>query len=228
MCGRFALFSNVTEILAHADALAENTNWAPRYNISPGTLTLGIRNTGNRKELSLLKWGYTTPKSTSGTENKQIFIINTRMETIESKKSFKLEQRCLIPANGFYEWQRETKQPYYFSLIDEELFFFGATCNYFPQATPEEEMNRFSIITTAANDLVAPVHHRMPVIISVSDIDLWFNEPDIKAILEQMSPYPANKMKAIPVSNRVNVAKNDDSSLIELYKIGGGQTLIEF
>jgi hypothetical protein len=115
-----------------------------------------------------------------------------------------------------------------FNTTFHQPISFGATVQLFPRTAPEGELNRFSIITTTANDLVASIHLRMPVIIPASSVDLWFNEPDMKAVLDYMRPYPAKKMKAIPVSNRVNATKNDDSSLIEAYKIDAVQPLIEF
>ena len=218
MCGRFALFSNINTITKFADLIAEDVDWTPRYNLSPGSKIVSIIAEQTVKKLTFLEWGYSSSQvSHQGKQSSSYLIINTRADTIVERGSFDVELRCLIPANGFYEWEKENKQPYYFTLDDEELFFLAGTYNFYGLGSKDKKGGKCSIITTAANEIVEPIHHRMPVIIEPSRVESWLKTDDWDEVLRNFEPYPAEKMSSRPVSRRVNSTKNDDPSLIDYY-----------
>jgi putative SOS response-associated peptidase YedK len=193
----------------------------PRYNIAPTqpvSAILAEANTGERF-LDLLRWGlvpFWAKDIAIGSK-----MINARAETVAEKPSFRTpfkRRRCLIPSDGFYEWDKEggTRQPYHFRRKDGELFGFAGLWDEWtaPDGSP---LRTCTILTTTANPVVAPYHDRMPVILTSPDIEsLWLDpsitEPD--ALESLLVPYPPEWMEAIPVSKRVNSPVNEDSDLV--------------
>ncbi len=217
MCGRFVRFSS-TEKFAELFGARTGSDLSPRYNIAPTQAVLAARNAlEGVRELVALHWGLIPhwakePKTGYST-------INARAETVAEKPAFRnafRRRRCLIAADGFYEWQRTggPKQPYYLGLNDGEPFAFAGIWEHWEGQG--ETIDSCAIIVTAANELVAPIHDRMPVILDPTDYEAWMDpklqDPErLKAFLR---PYPAERMRAYPVSTRVNNPKNDQPELV--------------
>jgi putative SOS response-associated peptidase YedK len=148
-------------------------------------------------------------------------LINARGEIVEEKPAFReafKRRRCIIPADGFYEWQRAggAKQPYYFRMNDEGLFGFAALWEEWRTAEGEG-LETCSILTTEANESVSPVHHRMPVILHSDAYDLWLDEDVRKQGLrrELLCPYPASEMTCYAVSRSVNSPRHQGKELVQ-------------
>jgi putative SOS response-associated peptidase YedK len=221
MCGRFSLTVEPDEIVA-AFNLDRPLEHLPRYNIAPSQpiITIVVDSKTGAKESRLMLWGLIP----SWSKDPSKFLINARAETVHQKPSFKSalkRRRCLIPADGFYEWQqgKGSKQPFYFSLSDghrplgehRSIFAFAGLWESYL------DLETCTIITTTANSLLAPVHDRMPVILTPEQYDRWL-DPRIEqseVLLSLLKPYPPELMQAVPVSRRVNAAQFDDPSCIE-------------
>ncbi|WP_404790727.1 SOS response-associated peptidase [Altericista sp. CCNU0014] len=216
MCGRFTL-SQSPERVAEAFGLTEVPEFPPRYNIAPSQpvgVILQNRDSGAR-EFRLMVWGLIPAwvKDPSKFAN----LINARSETAAEKPSFRAAykyRRCLIPADGFYEWQKVksgSKQPFLFTVGDRSLFAFAGLWESW------NDIETCTILTTAANPLLRTVHDRMPVILNPEDYARWLDptprEPQQLSGLLQ--PFPDKSMQAISVSTRINFAKVDDAQCIE-------------
>lgn len=170
------------------------------------------------RELTLLHWGLVPFWS----KDKKIGYrtINARAETVASKPTFRAafrHRRCLIPADGFYEWQTQPggKQPYYITLQEQGLFAFAGLWEQW-RGDNDEVLESCTLIVTEANALMQPIHHRMPVILDPKDYDTWL-DPANAAKREPaalLKPYPAQRMAAYPVSREVNNPKHTDASCI--------------
>ena len=215
MCGRFTL-RRPLRLKDRIDQF-QLEQLTPRFNIAPTQPVLTIRKLDQTTSASMVVWGL-IPSWSSEPKGS----INARSETLEEKPSFSdsfQRRRCLIPADGFYEWRRagRSRQAYYFQLQDEEPFAFaGIWDRWIPRgAEKDQSVTSCAIITTTANSLLAPVHDRMPVILLREDYELWLDplaQPsELKAIL---LPFPADAMKSHPVSSQVNSAAVDDESLV--------------
>lgn len=209
MCGRFTLKSP-SRIRLERFNRANLPPLFPRYNIAPSQSVLGIVNHGGEFEGRLLKWGLVPSRSTDAKG-----FINARAETITEKLSFSesfQRRRCLIPADGFYEWQRtgEIAQPYFFQKRDESPFAFAGIWD---EWKGEETIVSCAIITTRANELLAPIHDRMPVILRSDAQEVWLNG-DTESAKELLTPFPASEMTSHAVGYEVNHTKIDDESLL--------------
>jgi len=184
-----------------------------RYNIAPSQNVLAVGNFGNGLEIADLTWGLIPSWSV---ETKA--FINARAETLEDKPSFSDSfrlRRCLIPADGFFEWERvgKSKRPFYFQLNDESQFAFGGIWDQ--RRSDEQSIKSCAIITTAANDLIGALHDRMPAILEPDSYEVWLNpKTDPVALKKLLAPFPALKMKTHPVSNAVNSPENDSAQLL--------------
>ena len=215
MCGRFALYSSFAAIKEYADILNEIEEMGANFNVAPGQIIPVIRLQQKRKILETVKWGLVP----FWTNNPEIGsrLINARAETISIKPSFKAAfryRRCLIPANGFYEWRKEDKQPFYIQLTDRELFSFAGIWEewHYADNTP---LRTCSIVTTEANEAMQPIHERMPVILSCRDEEKWLTQNDEKKLLNLLQPCDSELMKMHPVSKAVNSYKNNDEQLLK-------------
>jgi len=148
-------------------------------------------------------------------------MINAHSETAAEKPSFRKafkERRCLIPADGFYEWQKTNggKQPYHLKMRDGRLFAFAGLWESW-KGDEEGEIRSCTILTTDANDLVGEVHHRMPVILPPETYDLWLDPAvwEAEQLLSLLVPYPTEDMEAYPASRRVNNPSNDEPGCVE-------------
>jgi putative SOS response-associated peptidase YedK len=195
------------------DAPPGDDDWNPRYNIAPTQPVPVVRQTTNSiRQLSMLKWGLIP--SWASDPSIGFKTINARSETVATTASFRdaiKSQRCLIPADGFYEWRRNgtTKQPYCFEVGDGGVFAFAGLWDGWTdlQGTVVETC---TILTTTPNDLLADVHDRMPVILNTGEYDVWLKPGDTEAALKLLRPY-AGQMRGYPVSPRVNRVENDDA-----------------
>lgn len=217
MCGRYARFTPA-EIYAQLFDAKEGPVLEPRYNVAPVQPVLAARNApGGGRELVTLHWGLIPawakdPKTGYRT-------INARAETVASKPAFRQafrRRRCLIAADGFYEWKRTDgrKQPYYIKLKEGEPFAFAGLWERWQGG--ETAIESCTIIVTEANNLVRTIHDRMPVILAPEDYHPWMDpEPrdpnDLQALL---GPFPAERMVAHPVGLAVNNPRNDKPELL--------------
>lgn len=203
---------------------------APRYNIAPSQSVPVVRFEAERdcRVLVAHRWGLIP----SWAKDSKIGyrMINARSETAASKPAFRKpfrERRCLVVADGFYEWARAgtAKQPWYFRLRSGESFAFAGLWDRWVSTETGEVVDSCTILTTSANDLVRPVHERMPVILPPERYDLWL-DPEVEdtSMLEPLlAPYPAREMAAHPVSTRVNNPRNDEPACVEPVEAEGVQ-----
>ncbi len=219
MCGRFALATE-KKILEMLYELELSGELQPRYNIAPSQDILALRYSLplEQRELVHLKWGlvpFWAKESSIGSR-----MINARSETAPEKPSFRdafKKRRLLIPVSGFFEWKKEdggAKQPYYISRKDGQPFSLAGLWERWEKgAAPLETA---TILTTEPNQLVAPLHDRMPVIIAPQAFTAWLDpQADPAALLELLQPYPPQEMTAYPVSRAVNKPTNDRPEIIE-------------
>jgi len=215
MCGRYRLSRRKQIIEEHFDAMSDD-DWTPRYNIAPTQPVPVIRQNSKdpRRELSLMRWGLIPwwAKDSSGSA----MMINARSETAATKPAFRdpfTSRRCLVPADGFYEWQRngKPKQPYCFEVNDGELFAFGGLWDRWKDPSGQW-IKSCSILTTTPNAVTSSVHDRMPVILDPDSYDLWLDPgmTSVEVVSEMLRPYDARLMRCYPVSTRINSVANDD------------------
>lgn len=213
MCGRYTLATDPWK-LAELLELEQAPELRPRYNIAPTQAVAALRlNDRGRRELVRLRWGLVPSWAKDPAMGNK--LINARAETVAGKPAFRAafkRRRCLLPADGFYEWKRLDggKQPYRIHLADGGPFCFAGLWEHW-RGADEQTLETCTIITTAANATVSPLHDRMPVILDPADYGLWLDvdgagPDDLQALLE---PYPAGAMAAYPVSPRVNNPRHD-------------------
>lgn len=216
MCGRFALKAPPSELVTRF-GLDECVEFSPRYNISPGTDIPVIRQSPDGKRvLHLLRWGLIPHWAKDPGIGAK--LNNARGESVAEKPSFReafKRRRCLVPANGFYEWAVENhkKQPYYISLKSGELMAMGGLWESW-KSSDGVIVRSVCIITTGANEVMTPIHDRMPVLIEPGNWQAWLNATTDE-VLPLVAPYNFHEMCACPVSPRVNRTVEDDSGLIE-------------
>jgi len=220
MCGRFSLIAP-GEAVAELFQLPETPTLAPRYNIAPTQPVAAVRTSrdSGRRELTHFHWGLIPRWAKDPTIGSR--MINARSETAAEKPSFRSAikyRRCLVPADGFYEWQKlnGAKQPVRIQTTTGGLFAIAGLWEQW--SSPDgSEIESCTLLTTTPNDLLAQVHNRMPVIIAPEDFDLWLDPAAQHAgeIQHLLKPYPADEMTFYPVSTHVNNPRNDDPLCIE-------------
>ncbi len=206
MCGRYTLYTK-KEKLAKSIALELPDDYEPDYNISPGRNALSIKyNNKDTIVATMMNWGLRTPQN---------FYINARVESANTNLCFReswQQHRCLIPANGFYEWYKDgvRKKPYYIYEHDNVLQFYAGI--YFPN-TENDGISSFVVLTTQAQGLVRDIHNRMPVIVGKDNCSSWLSGEIDKSDLQSIS----RKVKLCKhsVSSRVNRVQNNDIQLIK-------------
>ena len=217
MCGRYRLSRRKQLVEEYFDTASEEPEWTPRYNIAPTQPVPVIRQNPKepRRELSLMRWGLIP--SWAKDSSASAMMINARSETAATKPAFRdplTSRRCLIPADGFYEWRRsgKVKQPYCFEVNDGELFAFAGLWDRWKDPSGQW-IKSCSILTTTPNAVTSSVHDRMPVILDPDGYDLWLDPgmTNVGAVSEMLKPYDARKMRSYPVSPRVNHVANDDA-----------------
>ncbi len=216
MCGRFALDADVSEIAARFH-LPTAAHLDARYNIAPSQQIAAIRlaPSAGQRELVMLCWGLIP----AWAKDKKIGnkLINARAETVAAKPSFRAafaRRRCLIPASGFFEWQQTGtgKQPYF---IKPRQGLFALAGLWERWQSPEGPVESCTILTTTANEAVAPIHDRMPVILPAAGHALWLApQSDRAALTALLVPIAATEMTAYPVSSLVNNPKNNSAACV--------------
>jgi putative SOS response-associated peptidase YedK len=224
MCGRYRLARGKAAFAKIFGVRPEDFEWAERYNIAPTQVVPVVRQHPKEQVrlMANLRWGlvpYWADDISMGAR-----MINARSEEAASKPAFReslKRRRCLVPADGFYEWKMagKTRQPYCFQLADDSVFAFAGIWDRWknpkdPQGPPVES---FSVLTTKPNAVTADVHDRMPVILPPEHYDLWLDPGfgDSAALAELLAPFDARLMRKYPVSSRVNSVANDDAQWSE-------------
>jgi putative SOS response-associated peptidase YedK len=224
MCGRFSLTVGI-EQLQSLFGFGYSENIAPRFNIAPSQQVLTVMEEDGARIGKMMKWGLVP----SWANDPKIGwkMINARAETVDEKASFRRalkRRRCLILADGFYEWKKEgeKKIPYRFTLQNEQPFAFAGLWETWDKHG--ETLYTCTIITTKANELVGMIHDRMPVILPQEWHDAWLDPKleDTDYIKSLLQPYPAEEMKMYEVSTIVNSPKNDVADCIK--PVNGGET----
>ncbi len=228
MCGRFTLTCN-SEIIAETFGVADVPEISPRYNIAPSTMigTIVGEGSGADRRFQSMKWGL-IPSWAKDDKNASK-LINARAETLTEKPSFRnafKHRRCLIPADGFYEWKTEgkSKQPYYFRRKNRHPFAFAGLWERWQ--SPNGTLISCTIITGEANEIMRPIHHRRPIILSPEDYDRWL-DPNLAGedLMTCLQTYDGGEMELFPVSKQVNNPANQGSELIAV--IAGGIKKVE-
>jgi len=215
MCGRFAFYSP-SEAVAALFGVTESVAVKPRYNIAPTQYIAAIRRDENEtNELTMLRWGLIPFWAKDPSIGNR--MINARSETVAEKPSFRnayRKRRCLVLADGFYEWHREgdTKVPYFISLADGKPFAFAGLWEHWNSKDSDESLETTTIVTAAANDFLAQVHHRMPVVLQPDSAQRWL-DGDNDLLDEVVATGP--KFRAWPVDRKVNNARNESADLVD-------------
>src|SRR5215468_808060 len=216
MCGRYRLSRRKQIIEEYFETAPWDGDWVPRFNVAPTQPVPVIRQHPNRtiREISSMRWGLVphwakAPSIATGT-------INAKSETAATKPAFRDPlklRRCLIPADGFYEWKRTvaSKQPYCFEVREGELFAFAGLWDGWKDSNGQW-VKTCSILTTLPNAVTATVHDRMPVILDRERYELWLElgVSPVEVVSELLKPYDARWMRCYPVGSRVNYVGNDD------------------
>lgn len=223
MCGRYTLTADA-ESIQLAFNLDDVSAWEqPRYNIAPSQMVAVITNR-HRKELTLLKWGLAPSWAKDPAIGSR--MINARSETAAEKPSFRTafkRRRCLIPADGYYEWTKRNgkKAPMYIKRRDREVFAFAGLWENWkkPDGT---WLGTCAILTTDANDFIRPIHHRMTVMIEPEDYDTWLSVEELTSNqwMPLMRGCDSEKLTAFEVSTQVNRPVNDNPTVI--FPVDGG------
>ncbi|MFL5244106.1 MAG: SOS response-associated peptidase [Gemmataceae bacterium] len=220
MCGRYTLAESPRKLAKRFDVpeTPELPFDGQRYNIAPTQQVPIVRQRDYAREMVLARWGLIPSWAKDMKIGNQ--LINARADTVATKPSFRAafkSRRCLIPADGFYEWQKtdDGKQPFHIHMKDKGPFAFAGLWEWW---LPEEgePVESCAIITTDANELMAPIHNRMPVILAPNDYATWLKadgKPD--ALVSLLNPFPADLMEANAVSKAVNSPRNQGEKLIE-------------
>jgi putative SOS response-associated peptidase YedK len=218
MCGRYAITS-APEAIRKLFGYPEQPNFPPRYNIAPTQPIPIVRLDQGARHFALVRWGLLP----SWVEDPKKFslVINARDDSVLGKPAFRSAmryRRCLVPADGFYEWQAAgagPKRPYYIRRKDRAPFAFAGLWEVWTGPNGEE-MQTAAIVTTAANRVLRPIHDRMPVMLSPDAFDLWLDTKNVDARTAHalLIPAPEHLIEAYPISTAVNRVANDDASLI--------------
>ena len=216
MCGRYDLNSPPVKLKTRfqTDFGRIAADMVPRYNIAPSSRVAIVRLEEGERRAAIVLWGLLArwAKTPDG-----VRPINARGETLAEKPMFRdafKRRRCLLVADGFYEWKRtgRAKQPWRFLMAEREPFGIGAIWETW--GSGDVRMETCAIVTTGPNEIMAPVHDRMPVILAPADYARWL-DPATPAPHDLVKPFPAEEMLVYPVSQRANSAANDAPELIE-------------
>jgi putative SOS response-associated peptidase YedK len=219
MCGRFTLVTDTEKLMSRFLLQEIPFDLKPRYNIAPGQPIPAILADGGRRRIGQLRWGLVP--SWAQDEKIGYKMINARAETLQEKPAFRRlfeRKRCMIPADGFYEWKQmdRGKQPMHITMRDGALFAFAGLFDTWT-APDGQKLHTCTIITTQPNEVVADIHNRMPVILRQEDEDLWLDRDrfDPELLRSLLVPYESGQMRAYPVPAIVGSPKNDVPECIE-------------
>lgn len=223
MCGRYTIKTSAKE-LANLFGELPFPDFEPRYNVAPTQPVMCVRRQDADLQAVMMRWGLVPSWAKDVSIGNK--MINARAETVAEKPSYRAafkRRRCLVVADGFYEWKKLSgrgKQPWYFTLQDDGPFAFAGLWESW-QSPDGSELETCTLITGEPNNLVKPVHDRMPVILPPECYELWM-DPQVEGgaqLVSLLVPYPAAEMKAHPVSDAVNSPRNDSPQLIDAIAI---------
>ena len=217
MCGRYVLrrIDALRRAVKHIEpAFEEFSETKPHYNIAPSQYIPIIRDDHGKESLTVMKWGL-IPGWTKEAKPK-LAPINAKAETVATSGMFRqafAKRRCLVPADGFYEWRgaKPPKQPYFIHMKDDSPFAFAGLWERWTPPESDQAIDTFTIITTEPNALMKEIHNRMPVILDAAEFDRWLFKGD----RELLRPFPAERMEAYKVSTAVNKPSHDSPDCIE-------------
>ncbi|GIO10756.1 putative SOS response-associated peptidase YoqW [Cohnella xylanilytica] len=220
MCGRYTITVTLEELLARYEAENMSAEYQPRYNIAPGQMVPAVIAGAEGRRLGMLRWGLVPPWADDPKIGNR--MINARAETLEERPAYRnayRTKRCLIPADGFYEWKKIAggpSRPFRITLRGGGLFSLAGL--YETWTSPDgDRLHTCAVLTTEPNRLMADIHDRMPVILRKEDEDLWLDrrvrEPAKLAGL--LAPYPAEEMEAYEVGRLVGNVANDVPACLE-------------
>jgi putative SOS response-associated peptidase YedK len=216
MCGRYTIVITIDELMRHyMIEIPTNRYHTPRYNVAPGQMVMAVISDGEKNRLGELKWGLIP--SWAKDEKIGYKMINARDETVDKLPSYRMpfrSKRCLIPADGFYEWRKSDKQPFRITLKSEQIFSMAGLYDTWiaPDGT---KISSCTIITTDPNELMSDIHDRMPMILSRDDEQKWLDRNQtVEDLKKMLKPFPMEEMKAYPVSKIVGNARNDHADCI--------------
>lgn len=215
MCGRYTLTSDADEVLEAFDVPPLAFDYRPRYNVAPGQDAPVVAQDRGGRRMGLMRWGLVP----AWADDPSTGFINARAESVTRTPSFRdafRRRRCLIPSDGFYEWRRDgrTKVPFHFRPEAGLVSFAGIWERW--SRPGRETRYGFAILTVAANEDVAPVHHRMPLVVTPGERAVWLDSATPADVLEALAvPSPPGSFTARRVSTRVNAPTADDPSLLE-------------
>lgn len=219
MCGRFSLHAPESRIreafnLEHTEPLGLK----PRYNIAPSQQVPIVRDTGSGRELVMARWGLIPGWSKESTS--KYSTINARIESVAEKPTYRTpfkQRRCLIPADGFYEWKQVAgnKVPHHIRLKDGKIFALAGLWDHWEGE--DGNIESCTIIVMPSNEVMKPIHERMPAIIAPAEYDWWLDArvTDKQEIMQYLTSAPSSQLTAYPVSTRVNAPKHDDERCIQ-------------
>ena len=219
MCGRFTLHTPESQMreafnLEHTEPLGLN----PRYNIAPSQDISIIRDTESGHELTMARWGLIP--SWSKESKSKYSTINARIESVAEKPTYRTpfkRQRCLIPADGFYEWKQVAgnKVPHHIRMKDGKVFAFAGLWDHWENE--DDSIESCTIIVMPSNEVMKPIHERMPAIIAPAHYDLWLDSriTDKQEIMQHLNSAPSSLLTAYPVSTWVNSPKNNNERCIQ-------------
>lgn len=217
MCGRFTLFLDAETLKEDFGLVSVPVDYTPRYNVAPSTPLLAVMDPAQRVA-EWLRWGLVPSWAKDPAIGNR--LINARSETLLEKPSFRnaaQRRRCLILVNGFYEWQRGAGKtssiPFYFQRKDQKPVAFAGLWEFW-RSPDGEDLRTCTIITCAANAVVAPVHERMPVMLSADTCYDWIQPGSVDKLMPMLSPFDPNLMEAFPVSRAVNAPGIEGPELI--------------
>jgi len=221
MCGRFTLTVS-PDTLSSIFKAEWSSPFKPRYNIAPTQQSPVVRISpaDNKLHIDLMKWGLIPSWADDASIGNH--MINARSETVDQKPSFRTalkHRRCIVPASGFYEWQavEGKKHPLYIKLKDDSLMMFAGIWDHWKNLEGEV-IESFSILTTSTNELIMPLHDRMPVILTPQYKDIWLDSQlaDPEQLKPLFKPYPSDLMEMYHVCDLVNSPRNDTPGCITM------------
>lgn len=226
MCGRYGRRADKQRIAewfhTHDTNVFDESTYAPSYNVAPQSMQPVVRldrETGER-ELTVMRWGLVPYWSKDGKAG--FSTINARAETVTTSPAFReamKRRRCLVPADWFYEWQKldaKNKQPFAIGMKDGSVFAFAGLWETWKNKTTGEKLETYTVVTTDPNELMEPLHNRMPVILRPEDYSRWLEpgEPSHPPI-DLLRPFDSEEMTAWKVSARVGNVRNNDAECVE-------------
>jgi putative SOS response-associated peptidase YedK len=217
MCGRYTLTASAEQVQQAFNLDSVPAQLAPRYNIAP-TQPIAVITNDQPKQLTFVTWGLVPSWSKDTSMAGQ--LINARAETLSEKASFRTAykyRRCLVPADGFYEWRKDGKgkTPVYIHKQDRGVFAMAGLWERWVSKDGSEVLSA-TIVTTDPNDMISKMHHRMAVILQPEDYELWLSpKAEPLALQSLLKPYPSDDLRAYDVSTEVNNARFDSPSMIE-------------